>query len=60
MNVLQWKLLLSEKRVLNYTTLGFQFIKGLSSHKWNENHPSNINAVKLYHSENFHFMKSVC
>ena len=36
---LPWKDSVSEKWVLNNTTLGFPFIKGFPSHEWNETHP---------------------
>ena len=58
--ILLWKISLSEKWVFNNTTLGFLFIKGLSFHEWNKNHPytKTAVAVKLYYCENFHFLKS--
>ena len=33
------KFSLSENWVLNYATLGFQFIRGFFSHEWNDTHP---------------------
>ena len=42
------KLSLSEKWMLNHTTLGLLFIRGLSYHEWNETYPSTITTAKLY------------
>ena len=41
-----WKDSLSEKWVLNYITLGSPFIRGFSSHEWNETHPLTMAAAK--------------
>ena len=41
-----------------HTTLGSLFIKMSSHHGYNEIYPSTKTAVKLYYSENFHFLKS--
>ena len=34
-----WKISFCEKKVLNYETLGFPFIKGFPSHERDETHP---------------------
>ena len=48
-----WKFLLSEKWVLNYTTLALPFIRGFPSHEWNDSHPLTMTAGQVYQSENF-------
>ena len=51
------KVSLSEKWVLNYTTLGFPFIRGFSSHEWKDTHPLTTTAGQVYEFEKFNFMK---
>ena len=55
--ILLWKVSLSEKWVLNYTTLGFLFIKGLHSHEWNDIFSLTITGRQVYEREKFHFLK---
>ena len=58
--VLVWKVSLSEKWVLNYTTFGFPFIRGFPSHEWNETYPLTMIAGQLNDCEKLHFLKSLC
>ena len=51
---------LSEKLVLNYTTLGFPFIRGFPSHEWNETRPLTMTGGQLYECQKLHFLKSEC
>ena len=60
LSILVWKVTLSEKWGLNYTTLGFPFIKGLPSHEWNDTHLLTMIAGQEYDCEKFLFVKSGC
>ena len=53
-----WKVSLSEKWMLNHTTLGFPFIKGFPSHEWNDTRPLTMIAGQLYECQKFRFLKS--
>ena len=55
-----WKVSLSEKWVLNYTTLGFPFIRGFPFYEWNETYALTMTGCKVYYREKFHFLKSEC
>ena len=55
-----WKVLLSEKWVLNYSTLGFPFISGFPFHVWNKTDPSKMTFGQVWDHANFHFLKSEC
>ena len=52
-SILVWRASLSEKWALNYTTLGFPFIRGFPSHGWNETHPLTMTADQVYEFEKF-------
>ena len=47
--VVVWTVSLSEKWVLNYTTLGSPFIRGFPSHEWNETRPFTMTAGQVAH-----------
>ena len=51
---------LSEKWVLNYTTLRFPFMKGFPSYEWNETHALTVTGGEAYQCENFCFLKCEC
>ena len=55
-----WKVSLSEKWVLNYTTSGFPFLMGFPSPEFDDTHPLTITGGQLYECENFRFLKSEC
>ena len=55
-----WKVSLSQKLLLNYTTLEFPFISGFSPHEWNETHGYTMAVSQVYYSEKFYFQKSQC
>ena len=59
-SLIPWKVSLSEKWVLNYTTLGLPFIRGFPSHKWNESHSLTMTGCQLHYCENIRFLKSKC
>ena len=53
-NIRGWKVSLSEKWMLNYTTLGFPFIRGFPSHERNETLLSTMTASQVYPCEKWH------
>ena len=65
-NIQVWRFSLSDKWILNHTTLGFPFIKGLPSHGWNDTplwndtQPLTMIAGQVHECESFYFPKSEC
>ena len=58
--IVLWKASLAQKWVLKHKNLGFPFIKGLSPHEFNENHPLTMTPGQLYEWKKFRFLKSEC
>ena len=55
-----WKVSLSEKWMVKYTTSGFPFIRGFLSHEWNDTRLLTMIGSQLYEGEKFCFLKSEC